>query len=202
MSLLPPDATFEERVQDCFLAFRGSGLALSAVDAELLRSWAELGVPFDVVARGIRRRAERALWDAKPNEPLLRTLHACRAAVEREIRHYRARVAGGTASSPCQAADPQRARRRQWRAALRKMVGARPELIDALSRLDRRVETGDDLAICAIRALPFSERLDLLKQARQALSVDPVGSAPARRLARRSARLAIFRKKFSLPHFW
>ncbi len=201
MSLLPPGATFEELVQDCFVAFRGSGLALSAVDAELLRSWAELGVPFEVVARGIRRRAERALWDAKPNEPLLRSLHACRAAVEREIRHYLARAAGGTTSSPSHAADPQRARRRQWRAALRTMVDARPELIDALSRLDRRVESGDALAICAIRALPFSERLDLLKQARQAIYLDPVGSA-ARRLARRSARLAIFRKKFSLPHFW
>jgi len=201
VSLLPPGATFEELVQDCFVAFRGSGLALSAVDAELLRSWAELGVPFEVVARGIRRRAERALWDAKPNEPLLRSLHACRAAVEREIRHYLARVAGGTTSSPNRTADPQRARRRQWRAALRTMVDARPELIDALSRLDRRVESGDALAICAIRALPFSERLDLLKQARQAIYLDPVGSA-ARRLARRSARLAIFRKKFSLPHFW
>jgi len=201
VSLLPPGATFEELVQDCFVAFRGSGLALSAVDAELLRSWAELGVPFEVVARGIRRRAERALWDAKPNEPLLRSLHACRAAVEREIRHYLARAAGGTTSSPNRAADPQRARRRQWRAALRTMVDARPELIDALSRLDRRVESGDALAICAIRALPFSERLDLLKQARQAIYLDPVGSA-ARRLARRSARLAIFRKKFSLPHFW
>ncbi len=106
MSLLPLDATFEELVQDCFVAFRGSGLALSAVDAELLRTWAELGVPFEVVACGIRRRAERALWDAKPNEPLLRSLHACRAAVEREIRHYLARVAGGTASSPTHAADP------------------------------------------------------------------------------------------------
>jgi hypothetical protein len=163
VSLLPPDATFEELVQDCFVALRGCGLALSAVDAELVRSWAELGVPFEVVARGIRRRAERALWDAKPNEPLLRSLHACRAAVEREIRHYLARVAGGTTS---------------------------------------RVESGDALAICAIRALPFSERIDLLKQARQALYLAPVGSAPARRLARRSARLAILRKKFSLPHFW
>ena len=202
MSLLPPDATFEERVQDCFVAFRGSGLALSAVDAELLRSWAVLGVPFEVVARGIRRRAERALWDAKPDEPLLRSLRACRAAVEREIRHYLARVAGGTDSSRNHAADPQRARKRQWRAALRKIVAARPELIVSLSHLDRRIESGDALAICAIRALPFSERLDLLKQARQALYVDPVGSAPARRLARRSARLAMFRKKFSLPNFW
>jgi hypothetical protein len=114
VSLLPPDASFEELVQDCFVAFRGSGLALSAVDAELLRRWAELGVPFEVVARGIRRRAERALWDAMPNEPLLRSLHACRATVEREIRRYLTRVAG-----------------------------ARPGLVDSLSCLDGRMESGD-----------------------------------------------------------
>jgi hypothetical protein len=202
LSFLPPDATFEELVQDCFVAFRGTGLALSSVDAELVRSWAKLGVPFEVVARGIRRRAERALWDAKPNEPLLRSLHACRAAVEREIRHYLARVVGGTTSSLFRTADPLRARRRKWRAALRMIVEARPELIDALSRLDGRVESGDQLAIGVIRALPFSERLDLLKEARQALYLGPISSAPARKLARRSARLAIFRKKFSLPHFW
>ena len=132
MSLLPPDATFEEQVQDCFVAFRGSGLALSAVDSELLRSWAERRIPFEVVVRGIRRRAERALWDAKPNEPPLRSLKACRAAVEREIRRYLARDVGRTASNPGGTADPQRSRKRQWRTVLRKIAGARPELMDSI----------------------------------------------------------------------
>ena len=195
VSLLPPDATFEERVQDCFLAFRGSGLSLSAIDAALLRSWADLGIPFEVVARGIRSRAERALWDAKPGEPLLRSLRACRSAVEREFRHHLARIVGrGT--------DPEKKRRRQWRAAIRALASACPELVERLSSLEGRITTGDALAICAVRALPFRERIDLGRAVNQALALDPIRSAQARKLARRAARSAIFRKKFSLPNFW
>ena len=195
MSLFPPDATYEERVQDCFLAFRGSGLSLSAIDAALLRSWADLGIPFEVVARGIRSRAERALWDAKPGEPLLRSLRACRSAVEREFRHHLARIiARGT--------DPEKKRRRQWRAAIRALASACPELVERLSSLEGRITTGDALAICAVRALPFPERIDVGRAVKQALALDPIRSAQARKLARRAARSAIFRKKFSLPNFW
>ena len=42
MSLLPDSATFHERVQDCFVAYRGHGVSLSAVDLEILDAWAEL----------------------------------------------------------------------------------------------------------------------------------------------------------------
>ena len=195
VSLLPPDATFEERVQDCFLAFRGSGLSLSAIDAALLRSWADLGIPFDVVVRGIRRRAERALWDAKPGEPLLRSLRACRSAVEREFRHHLARIVGrGT--------DPEKTRRKKWRAMMRVLTSASPQLAEHLSSVEDRIQSGDALAICAFRALPFPERIDLGRAVKQALALDPIRSVQARKLARRSARSAIFRKKFSLPNFW
>lgn len=40
MSLLPESASFEELVQDYFLAVRGAGLMLSALDTELLTTWA------------------------------------------------------------------------------------------------------------------------------------------------------------------
>jgi hypothetical protein len=122
--------------------------------------------------------------------------------VEREIRRYLARDVGRTASNPGGTADPQRSRKRQWRTVLRKIAGARPELMDSILWLDQSIESGDALTLRAIRALPFSERIDLARQARQALAVDPAGSAAARKLARRSARLAVFRKKFSLPNFW
>ena len=95
MSLLPEGASFEELVQDYFLAVRGSGLMLSALDTELLTSWAEQGVPFEVVARGIARSAEKALWDARPGEPVLRSLRACQRQVEAEIKKYRERSGGG-----------------------------------------------------------------------------------------------------------
>jgi hypothetical protein len=38
MSLLPDEATFEELVQECFLAHRGAGLMLSPLDLERGRS--------------------------------------------------------------------------------------------------------------------------------------------------------------------
>ena len=82
MSLLPATASFEELVQDCFLSHRGAGLMLSALDAELVGLWAREEVPFEVVARGIRRAAEKALWDARPGEPVLRSLRACKREVE------------------------------------------------------------------------------------------------------------------------
>src|SRR5689334_3401938 len=86
MSLLPESASFEEMVQDCFLAHRGAGLMLSPLDVELVMAWGDDGVPFEVVARGIRKAAEKALWDARPGEPALRSLRACRRDVEAEIK--------------------------------------------------------------------------------------------------------------------
>ncbi|MFP2911161.1 hypothetical protein ACLESD_40250, partial [Pyxidicoccus sp. 3LFB2] len=100
MSLLPESASFEELVQDYFLAVRGAGLMLSALDTELLTTWAREGVPFEVVARGINRSAEKALWDARPGEPVLRSLRACRRQVESEIKKYRELSAGRGGSGP------------------------------------------------------------------------------------------------------
>ena len=100
MSLLPESASFEELVQDYFLAVRGAGLMLSALDTELVPAWAREGVPFEVVARGISRSAEKALWDARPGEPVLRSLRACRRQVETEIRKYRDLSAGQGEEAP------------------------------------------------------------------------------------------------------
>src|SRR5262249_3767653 len=126
---------------------------------------------------------------------LLRSLRGCRRAVEREFRHYLDRIVGrGT--------DPEKARRKKWRAAMRALKSACPELAHRLVCLEDRIHGGDALAICAIRALPFEERLALCRAGKQALALDPIRSAQARKLARRSARSAIFRKRFSLPSFW
>ena len=68
MSLLPPEATFAEVVQEAFLRLRGKGLMLGALDAELLSAWADTGVPSDVVIAGLERAATRTRWDARPGE--------------------------------------------------------------------------------------------------------------------------------------
>ena len=62
---------------------------VSQLDAELIASWAEENVPFEVVARGISRAAERSAWDQKPNTPVLRSLKACRREVDQEIKRFR-----------------------------------------------------------------------------------------------------------------
>ena len=99
MSLLPESASFEERVVDCFLTLRGRGLEVSALDRPVLTAWAQAGVPFEVVARGLQLAAEKALWDAVPGEPLLRSLRACRRTVDAEIRRHLRHSAGGRTSA-------------------------------------------------------------------------------------------------------
>ncbi|MBI5545812.1 MAG: hypothetical protein HY901_18130 [Deltaproteobacteria bacterium] len=87
MSLLPEDASYLEHVQAFFLAFRGDGVSLSPLDAELLASWQARGVPYPVICRGIRKAAETALYQGG-QDARLRTLRSCRAAVEREYRRW------------------------------------------------------------------------------------------------------------------
>src|SRR5688572_9410019 len=174
MSLLPESASFAELVQDYFLAMRGSGLMLSALDTELLTSWAEQGVPFEVVARGISRSVEKALLDARPGEPVLRSLRACRRQVESEIKKFRELAA--VASAPEAPAKKKRAR--TWEetrhtrlcAALVDLAGRDETLAPRVRRLMATVlsqvpaepaamDAQEALAFLALlRALPFAER--------------------------------------------
>lgn len=96
MSLLPERASYFEEVQACFLAFRGDGLALSAQDVGLVFEWHARQIPSDVICRGIRRAAERAVFDARvTSRP--RSLRACRREIDREIARHLAASAGRAA---------------------------------------------------------------------------------------------------------
>lgn len=94
VSLLPPSAAFHELVQECFVVFRGRGVSLSADDVELLDTWARRDVPFEIVARGIRRTAEARLVERGADATALHSLATCRRAVEREIAKYLRATAG------------------------------------------------------------------------------------------------------------
>lgn len=176
MSLLPDDASFEELVQECFLAHRGQGLMLSALDAQLLSEWAKAQVPFEVVARGIRRAAERLHYDAKAGEAGPRTLRACKREVEAELKRYEARAAGKGAG-------------RSSGTGLAALAQARPELAQAVARAQRQSGPDrQDRIVCGLlRALPFPERLAILRHARAALPEAPL-SRRARRLSLRFQR--------------
>ncbi len=93
MSLLPPTSTFAERVEVLFAVVRGRGLALGALDRELLGRWSESGVPLEVVARGLLRAAERARWNGAAGATP-RSLRACRPEVDAEIDAWRLRKVG------------------------------------------------------------------------------------------------------------
>lgn len=228
MSLLPTDATFEERVQDCFLAFRGSGLMLSTLDVELLERWSSAHVPFEIVARGIRKAAESAMWDARADSPTLRSLRSCKRHVEAEIQKYlghrlTAREAdeqamGGTLPEVSAGTDDEPAhvrRHKKMRAAVGKLGrhdarlgrGASQLLAGLLARepaslleADRQEE---GVYLIFLRALPFSERVSLLREARgMAQNAGLTLSHQARKLSRRFHRAAVVRRHLSLPSFW
>lgn len=213
MSLLPESASFEELVQDYFLAMRGSGLMLSALDAELLTSWAEQGVPFEVVARGIARSAEKALWDARPGEPVLRSLRACRKQVEAEIKKHRERTAGAGNESTRRTARTrswEELRHGQLQASLERLAEREPALAPRVHRLLEavlnevptefaRMEALETLVgLMLLRALPFSERLELWRTARGEDTDQQYMSFRARRLARRFRLLAVVRRRLGL----
>jgi hypothetical protein len=211
MSLLPEGASFEELVQDYFLAVRGAGLMLSALDTELLTTWAREGVPFEVVARGITRSAEKALWDARPGEPVLRNLRACQRQVEAEIKKYRERSAGaGESPKKRRALTWEETRHARLRASLEKLAERRPELTFRVGQLLEEVlarapaepaqfdaqETRVFLLL--LRALPFSERCQLWRESLGAGAEAQGMSARSRRVARRFRLLALVRRTLEM----
>lgn len=218
MSFLPEGASFEERVQELFVAVRGAGLMLSPLDAELLASWSERGAPFEVVARGIRRAAERALWDTRPGEPALRSLRACKRQVEMELQKHLARAAGaGEGGAPGEAAGTEELvaeRHKRMRAALRKagrehaaLSGAVERVLGALLReapadLAEMARREEAVPLVLLRGLPFPERLAILLEAKERRGDQAGMSAAARRMSRRFHTSAAVRKTFSLPAFW
>lgn len=213
MSLLPESASFEELVQDYFLAVRGAGLMLSALDTELLTSWAREGVPFEVVARGITRSAEKALWDARPGEPVLRSLRACRRQVESEIKKFRELAAGATAPQP----QARKKRARTWEetrharlcAALEDLAGRDEALAPRVRRLldtvlapvptePSAMDAQEALAFLALlRVLPFAERRAVWREAHTGVE-QQLMSARARRLSRRFRVLAAVRRRLGV----
>jgi hypothetical protein len=209
MSLLPDTATFHEQVQACFVAYRGRGVALSGADLEVLDAWAEAGVPFEVVARGIRKAAEAALWDAPEGDGQLRSLRACRRAVDTEIARYLQRAAGQTERAEAAAEAPFHVVRHQkLRAALRRLSKEHPALKGLLDRLREPADfveanRQEELALAVLaRALPGPDRRALLREAARLVENAQVASRSARRESLRFHRAALVRHRLGLPTFW
>ena len=101
MSDLPSDTlTYQTVVAEYFLGLRGSGLMLSPLDLEQVRTWERRGLPVAVVCRGLRRGLDDALRDRAPSAAVPRSLRAFRLAVEDEWRAYRGGRVGNAPPPP------------------------------------------------------------------------------------------------------
>ncbi len=212
MSLLPDSATFHERVQELYVTFRGRGVSLSAKDVELVDAWAKQDVPFAVVARGIRKAAEAALWDSPGGEGALRNLSETRAHVKREIDKYLKRAVGKTEAP--EGKEPEEpfhlARHAKLVSTLRRVGKERPAL--SLERWVPRLPEPDSLDSAArqeelamallLRSVPWAERREHLREARKLVQKVNVMTASARRESLRFHRAAVVRRALDLPTFW
>lgn len=208
MSFLPHSATFHERVQDCFVALRGRGVSLSASDIELVDEWAQAEVPFEVVARGLRKAAETALWNRGPGEAPLDSLRTCRKAVQAEIAKFQRLSIGRGDTSPADA-NPNsffQERHKKLVAAIKKATQPHPPRWLALLKLPAHFEESErqERLVLALlwRGLPAAQRVKLLKDARAQVASAPFTSKAQRREAMWFHRGALIRQAWSLPSLW
>lgn len=205
MSLLPDSASFHERVQDCFVTYRGHGVSFSAVDLDLVDAWAVMGVPFEIVARGIRKAAEAALWDAVEEDGRLFSLRGAKKHVELEISKYQRVSAGRTAGAQPEAPLHVQRHKKLVAAVKKATKPAPPAWLEKLTppadydAADRQ----EALALLLLlRALPFQRRLGLLREARALSQKAASFSAAARRASLQFHRVALSRQAYELPAFW
>jgi hypothetical protein len=212
MSLLPDNATFHEQVEACFVAYRGRGVSLSAVDLELVDGWAALEVPVEVIARGIRRAAEAALFDAPEGQGQLRSLKAARRAVDAEVQKFLKRAQGRTEAPDAEPVEPfHLARRRRLAQALKKLAKEQPSVSTIAVRVAAlpaptdfvHANRQEELALALLlRGLPTAERRSILREARRLVENANPASAAVRRESLRFHRAALVRHRWAIPAFW
>jgi hypothetical protein len=208
MSVLPHSATFHERVQDCFVMYRRSGVSLSPADLELLDAWAARNVPFEVVARGIRKAADAALWDAAEGQGHLRSLKAAKKHVDAEVAKFERHAAGRTTVEelPDSGEPFHVVRHRKLVSSLRKLTGETPPRWLQHLTIPNSFEAADRQETVVLflffRRLPWPHRSALLRQARTLMENTPAASSSGRRESLRFHRAALVRQACALPTFW
>jgi hypothetical protein len=212
MSLLPDSASFHERVEAVFVAFRGTGVSLSPQDLELVDAWAQREVPFEVVVRGIRKAAEAALFDAPQGQGALRSLKAARRQVEAEITRYLKRSTQAPAPEGLPPEAPFLTTRHQKLAATVRALAREHPALEPLTRRLVALGAPEDFALasrreewvlaCLCRALPFAERAGLARELAALVPARGAVSAATRREARRLHLAAAGRRRYGLKPFW
>ena len=210
MSLLPAEASFHEQVADFFVRLRGSGVALSATDHELLDRWAERGVPVEVVIRGLHKAAVDLAWDASVDSTI-RHLRSARRHVEREIRVYLKLTAGRTLVADADATPFYVARFGQLASHLKALAGQTPNAMRYVGPWIARAAVPNDYDDCVrkeelalfllARSQILEDRVKLLRRAQELVAQQSIATAHSKRLALRAVRIDLIREAWSIPRF-
>jgi hypothetical protein len=97
------EAGYATRVEDAFIAERGTPFLVSSKDWSLIRGWRESGVPADTVVRAVREAFEKRR--ARGHAGKISSLAYCVNAVEERWEMERRGLVGKEIASPAAAAD-------------------------------------------------------------------------------------------------
>jgi len=97
------EAGYATRIEDAFIAERGTPFLVSARDWGLIRGWREAGVPADTVVRAVREAFERRR--ARGQAGKISSLAYCASAVEERWEMERRGLVGKEIAPPAAAAD-------------------------------------------------------------------------------------------------
>jgi hypothetical protein len=97
------EAGFATRIEDAFIAERGTPFLVSSKDWGLIRGWREIGIPADTVVRAVREAFERRR--ARGQAGKISSLAYCASAVEERWEMERRGLVGKEAAPPAAAAN-------------------------------------------------------------------------------------------------
>ncbi|MGA7992197.1 MAG: hypothetical protein WCC53_12230 [Thermoanaerobaculia bacterium] len=103
---MPDEEAYATRVEEAFIAERGTPFLLSPKDWALIRGWRESGVPVDTVVRAVREAFEKRR--ARGQSGKISSIAYCAGAVEELWEMERRGLVGKAASSAAGADAPAR----------------------------------------------------------------------------------------------
>jgi hypothetical protein len=127
----PPDeAAYATRIEEAFIAERGTPFLLSPKDWLLIRGWRERGVPVDTVVRAVRETFEKRRVRGQAGK--ISSISYCENAVEEQWEMERRGLVGKASAVASAAANPEKIAERLQRLAR--------DLADASTRETRGIE--------------------------------------------------------------
>lgn len=81
--------SYQYCVEQYFLSFIKSGVALSPLDSQTIKSWKKRGVPLNIVCAGIKKGVESYKKTYGPYKPPPRSIKYCEGLVEKEFINYK-----------------------------------------------------------------------------------------------------------------